>query len=324
MAPRTCCQCGKEFLGGPSARYCPECRIERRREANRRCKVRQREGRAIVLGETIGYCAKCGKEFVYTGAKQKYCSGCSKEAIREADRKRGRGWLARAVKKYGRQYADDRNAVRRVGREVCVDCGAPLEAGHAGNKKYCPSCKLLHKEYVQHSTDRKRAGRQVNEEFEEWKTDRIKGQTKCPVCGRFFVPQTKRQKYCSKECTKRAAAKRALEAYHKSHPRPVRICPICGRKFLNGEHHYEKYCSPECRSIGRRQKMAARLLPDAPPIVTKPKWKPKPTVEKICPICGKKFATTYSQKKYCSKTCRDKEMIRRAIDRNRNRAKTQG
>ena len=61
--------------------------------------------------------------------------------------------------------------------------------------------------------------------------------------------------------------------------------------------------------------MAARLEPDAPPVVTKPPWKPKPEVEKVCPICGRMFITTYSNKKYCSKECRDKEMRRRLSEK---------
>ena len=87
LAPRTCIVCGATFIGGPSAKCCPDCRIERRRENDRRHKARKRAGKSIILGQTVGRCEKCGKEFVYTAGIQKYCPDCSKEAIRENDRK---------------------------------------------------------------------------------------------------------------------------------------------------------------------------------------------------------------------------------------------
>lgn len=157
LAPRTCIMCGATFLGGPNARYCPTCRIERRRETDRQHKARKRAGKSIILGQTVGRCEKCGKEFIYTAGAQKYCPECSEEAIRENDRQSGRGWLRRAVEKHGRQYADDRNADRRVGRTSCIDCGAPLEPGHGANKDYCPVCQRLHLRYARYRTECKRA-----------------------------------------------------------------------------------------------------------------------------------------------------------------------
>lgn len=311
LVPRTCRTCGRTFMGGTNALYCPECRAERRRKGHQEYHQRRAAGRSIILGVTVGHCERCGKEFVYNSANQKYCSACAPEAIAENHREKKRTWLQRAVEKYGPQFAEDYRAKRRIGREKCIDCGAPLEPGHSPNKMLCKRCEALHKQYGQYCSNNKRAGRLESLSFDEWKA----GKVQCPVCGRFFAPRTKRQKYCSKECSKKAAAERVLQAYHDSHPRPKRVCPVCGREFVNGEHHYEKYCSPECRAIGRRQKMAARLEPDAPPVVTKPRWQPKPEVEKVCPVCGKTFITTYSNKKYCSKACRDQEMRRRLSEK---------
>ena len=228
-------------------------------------------------------CRLCGRTFM-GDPHAWYCSDCRAERKRKRD--------------------------RVIGREKCVDCGAPLEPGHSPNQMLCKLCAGLHRQYGQYCSNSKQAGRLEILSFDEWKAEQA-GKAQCPMCGRLFAPRTKRQKYCSKECSKKAATARVLQAYHDSHPRPKRVCPVCGREFVNGGHHYEKYCSPECRAIGRRRKMAARLEPDAPPVVTKPRWKPKPEVEKICPVCGKTFVTTYSNKKYCSKECRDREMSSR-------------
>ena len=46
LKPRVCRQCGATFLGGPRAWYCPDCRAERRAEADRRAKaLPHREGK---------------------------------------------------------------------------------------------------------------------------------------------------------------------------------------------------------------------------------------------------------------------------------------
>ena len=160
-----CMVCGKEFSGWPNAKYCPECRIEHRRKAEREHVARKLACKSIVIGKTRGRCQRCGAEFVYS----------------------------------------------------------------SGTQKYCPDCAKARKKPEQKP---------------------------CSVCGQLFSPRTKRQRYCSKNCAKKAAAKRVLAAYHRLHPRPMRVCPVCGKKFVDSEHHYNKYCSPECRIIARRQKQA--------------------------------------------------------------------
>ena len=170
LMPQICTMCGAKYMGGPSALYCPSCREEKRKEYDRRTKERQRAGKSIVLGETVGICAKCGEKFIFQGSLQKYCKKCADVAIRENDRKKTRGWLKRTVKKHGRRYADERNEAKRVEKKTphkCELCGVFLEGVHA-NRRYCDSCRDIRKKYTVYANDLKR--RKVKPlSFDEWR-----------------------------------------------------------------------------------------------------------------------------------------------------------
>ena len=170
LMPQICTICGIKYMGGPSALYCPSCREEKRKEYDRRTKERQRAGKSIVLGETVGICAKCGEKFIFQGSLQKYCKKCAAEAIRENDREKTRGWLRRTVKKHGRRYADERNEAKRVEKKTphkCELCGVFLEGVHA-NRRYCDSCRDIRKKYTVYANDLKR--RKVKPlSFDEWR-----------------------------------------------------------------------------------------------------------------------------------------------------------
>ena len=199
LAPRTCRQCGRTFMGGPRAWYCPDCRAVRRRELDRENKRRRRAGKSIVIGQTVGHCEVCGKKFVFGSARQKYCSSCAPAAYAEVDRQQGRGWLKRAVEKHGQRYADEYYAARRLGREHCVDCGAPLAPGHGASKEYCPACEKLHVSYRNYKSRCKRKSCEPAS-FEIWKVERHKKY--CEDCGSLLPADVKNnQKYCT-ECKK--------------------------------------------------------------------------------------------------------------------------
>lgn len=95
---RRCIVCGKEFSGAPRSLYCPECRVSTRHENYRRYIQRKKEGCAIVRGETVMNCERCGKPFVVMAGGQRYCSDCAKEAYVELDRAQSRAWAERAKK----------------------------------------------------------------------------------------------------------------------------------------------------------------------------------------------------------------------------------
>ncbi len=77
-----CRECGTEFEGGPRAWYCPECRLERKRESLR---CFRKNGPARPLG-TTDICVRCGKQYIVTGWRQKYCPDCSADGTKEAVR----------------------------------------------------------------------------------------------------------------------------------------------------------------------------------------------------------------------------------------------
>ena len=83
IANRICRQCGKTFLGGYHAWYCPECREERKRETDAR--FRAKHGADRPLG-SIDHCDVCGGEYIVANWSQKYCPSCAPDAIRETAR----------------------------------------------------------------------------------------------------------------------------------------------------------------------------------------------------------------------------------------------
>lgn len=76
--------------------------------------------------------------------------------------------------------------------------------------------------------------------------------------------------------------------------RDVRVCPVCGKKFNRVSRNNQKYCSKLC--YRKAQLMNKKVS----------KKQKSKVYEKMCPICGNSFSTTYSYKKYCSPTCANK------------------
>lgn len=105
---RVCRQCGAVFPGGPRAWYCPICRAERAKEANRRYKS---SGAARPLGST-DICTVCGKPYTVNSARQKYCPECAYEAVRAADRPASRAWNQAHKETYYPAKNAKRNAER--------------------------------------------------------------------------------------------------------------------------------------------------------------------------------------------------------------------
>lgn len=205
LMPRTCIQCGRNFIGGGRALYCPDCRLERKRESAKESQQRRRAGKGIVIGETVGRCAVCGEKFIYASANQKYCSSCAPEAMAEHNRQMARGSFRRAVKKYGQEYADAFFAARRVDRAHCVDCGTPLAQEHGSNKIYCPTCAKIHSDYCNYKGYCKQKGREPLS-FEVWKAERHKKH--CVDCGVLLPSDCAwTQKYC-------AACKKLHDRYY--------------------------------------------------------------------------------------------------------------
>ena len=71
---KTCNTCSVEFVGGPTAKFCPECRAERIRQRDNK---RHATGPARKLG-SVDLCKRCGKKYEVIGGHQKFCADCSK------------------------------------------------------------------------------------------------------------------------------------------------------------------------------------------------------------------------------------------------------
>lgn len=115
VLPRTCRQCGKIFLGGPRAWYCPECRLIRCREADARRRAKGRKADRPI--GSIDHCVRCGKEYIVNSARQKYCPECAYEGVREVDRPASRKWNQEHKQTYYPAKNAKRNAQRKVDPE---------------------------------------------------------------------------------------------------------------------------------------------------------------------------------------------------------------
>lgn len=144
LAIRSCRQCGIEFMGGPRAWYCPECRLERKRAADRKCKqkIRQNGHSDRPLG-SVDKCIACGKTYIVESARQKYCKDCAPEQYKIVDREQSRGWLERAIDKHGEKYRQEHLARKRDNwakhnqkTVICPMCGSTFITNES-NKKYC-------------------------------------------------------------------------------------------------------------------------------------------------------------------------------------------
>lgn len=116
-APRICRECGVVFDGGPRAWYCPDCREVRKKLYKARAKENRKRGKNITLGESVGKCEVCGREFVYASARQRYCSDCAKEAIKASDRRQGLVWYYANDTEERRTAKGQRQKERRNGRK---------------------------------------------------------------------------------------------------------------------------------------------------------------------------------------------------------------
>lgn len=116
MSNKICKICGVEFSGGPRAKYCPDCRAERAKEASRENK---RNGAARKLGST-DICEWCGMPYTVNSGKQKYCPNCKDEAVYETVKRR----KIRREKIYRSKYPDGRKP-----RKVCLICGREFSPG---------------------------------------------------------------------------------------------------------------------------------------------------------------------------------------------------
>lgn len=146
---RVCRQCGATFSGGPRAWYCPDCRILRQREAERK---HRRNGTSRPIG-SIDRCIRCGREYIVNSARHVYCKDCSEIAVREKDRQQSRQYNAAHKDAL---YAQKEAA--RKDRNVCIICGAVYDA-NTPTVTCSPECAKKLKKLRQDEADIRRGKR---------------------------------------------------------------------------------------------------------------------------------------------------------------------
>lgn len=148
MRDRTCSQCGVLFLGGPRARFCPSCRFQRQRDANK-----NRHTPATRPIGSVDYCVICGQPYTVSNGRQKYCPDCAPSAIASNVR------VHKAIAY--RQNKDEINQKRKDRRKpykVCVICGSPFYSGDA-SVTCSPECARKRKSQYYTTADYKRGKR---------------------------------------------------------------------------------------------------------------------------------------------------------------------
>lgn len=118
---RICTVCGASYLGAPAAKYCPECRLQIKRE---RDKMHKRQGYARKLGST-DTCQQCGKPYTVASGTQRYCPDCT-DAAQQQNRSAKR-------KGYQQAHDPDRTTRRELHRDTrrCIVCGAVISGDRA-------------------------------------------------------------------------------------------------------------------------------------------------------------------------------------------------
>lgn len=91
----------------------------------------------------------------------------------------------------------------------------------------------------------------------------------CPTCGKTFSTRFNNQ-FCSAKCK------------HASDGDNLKTCEFCGISFI-ALHKDARFCSVNCYNRFH--------------------YKPKPVIEKTCPVCGKIFSTNKPLRIYCSPEC---------------------
>lgn len=111
---------------------------------------------------------------------------------------------------------------------------------------------------------------------------------KCAYCGQEFETESRRQKYCNRQCQIKASNE-------KKKPKKKK-CPNCGREFQPDRHHRE-YCSVLCLKKADLERRKARYEAVEE---KKRSWTYSP---QKCEICGKTYTPHSGNSRFCSPEC---------------------
>lgn len=80
--------------------------------------------------------------------------------------------------------------------------------------------------------------------------------TVCLWCGKSFLASRYGKQYCNDDCRRYAYEKVKYER-KKGAMREGKVCAVCGKPITTERNR--KYCSPNCRDIGERERYQFRL-----------------------------------------------------------------
>lgn len=149
---RVCRICEKEFLGGPRAFYCPDCRDEQKKTRKSEYQARKRVGKVRELG-SVDICPVCGDEYTVEGSRQMYCPKCADQATKKVVNAHKREFMAERI-----DQVQMRKKEAHSNRNVCLICGNTYTAKSAATTCSDDCAELLRK-YWQTEADIKRGKR---------------------------------------------------------------------------------------------------------------------------------------------------------------------
>ena len=177
---RICKECGRSFLGGTRAWFCPECREVRQKKQLAEYRDRKRSGKVIPIGSTIK-CEICGKDIIKNGGLQRFCDVCAAEHRKKINNELSLAWKANnpeKVREASRNFSKRRRA------------GDPVKSGITGvlwNKecrKWIACIWYKRKRYILYKgpdketaiKERKEAEKHISESFLLWYEEHRKKQ----------------------------------------------------------------------------------------------------------------------------------------------------
>jgi hypothetical protein len=240
---KNCKYCGKEYEPQHhNSKYCEECRVL---------------GKDILTGKVRDnrkpqICEYCGKEYVHN-RKTRLCSDeCMKQAA--LDKAKASRVDVRKIQcaSCGKEFTPTH------GKLYCsYECKSKAKSkrskGRKRNKqlmKYTYACKYCGKVFHPKSKERQYCCKScsVKDRRKDKPIKQAKQKPVCIICGNEFEGNPC-AKYCSDECRKERAKRRAFETCKTKHEAKIkpRECKECGRMFTPGYGAKKRlFCSETC------------------------------------------------------------------------------
>ena len=155
LRERTCIDCGKTFYGFPKSKRCPECQSEANKRNDAEAHRRKAAGNSRRIGDKYK-CEICGKKYVLTSGRQRYCPDCARIGAKAADAAKSRAYSA--------AHREEINDRRRAGR-VCIICGKPITSKSCTVTCGDQTCRATRKAQMQKAADARRKGLCVDDNY---------------------------------------------------------------------------------------------------------------------------------------------------------------